>query len=156
AFECATWKKVCLNVDYHAQFDHHFYSAQFTLAHEELWIRATPTTVELRHANGWSFLHPRSYVKGGHTTHAAHMQASHQKHATWTPTRIIAWAATVGPSTAELAQKILKERRHPEWGYRSCLGLCRLAKRYGNARVEAACTRALRCGARSYRNVASI
>ena len=156
AFECATWKQVRLNVDYHAQLDDHFYSAAFTLAHEPLWARVTPTTVELRHGSGWSFLHLRSYVKGGHTTQAAHMPASHQKHAEWTPSRILGWAATVGPGTAKLAETILAEHHHPEWGYRSCLGLFRLAQRYGDARAEAACIRALAHGARSYRSVASI
>jgi hypothetical protein len=51
---------------------------------------------------------------------------------------------------------ILCERRHPEWGYRSCLGLFRLAKKYEPARVEAACARALFAGARSYRPVKTI
>jgi len=135
-FECATFKKVRLNVDYHAQFDDHFYSAAFTLAHEELWARATTTTVELLHAE--------------------HMPASHQKHASWTPSRILAWASSVGPGTSKLAETILAEHHHPEWGYRSCLGLFRLAARYGNERAENACLRALAHGARSYRNVASI
>jgi transposase len=155
-FECATWKQVRLNVDYHAEIDHHFYSGTFTLAHEQLWARVTPTTVELRHASGWSFLHIRSYVKGGHTTVTAHMPAAHQKHAEWTPTRILGWARSVGPMTEKLAETILAERHHPEWGYRSCLGLFRLAKRYGTTRVENACLVALEHGARSYRNVASI
>ena len=58
--------------------------------------------------------------------------------------------------TSKLAETILVERRHPEHGYRSCLGLFRLAKSFGNDRVEAACTRALAVGARSYRHVESI
>jgi transposase len=156
AFECATWKKVRLNLDYHAVIDDHFYSGPFTLAHQHLWARVTPTTVELRHGSGWNFLHLRSYVKGGHTTHKGHMPASHQKHAEWTPSRILAWALSVGPATAKLAETILAAHPHPEWGYRSCLGLFRLAKRHGDSRAEAACARALAHGARSYRSVASI
>ena len=84
------------------------------------------------------------------------MPASHQKHAEWTPSRILGWARTVGPMTARLSEAILAERRHPEHGYRSCLGLFRLAKRFGHERVEAACARALGVGARSYRHVESI
>ena len=41
-------------------------------------------------------------------------------------------------------------------GYRSCLGILRLAKRYDPARLEAACARAGSVGARSYRHVDSI
>jgi transposase len=147
---------VRLNVDYHTNVDEHFYSAPFTLVHEQLWARSTATTVELFHRGGRVASHLRSYVPGRHTTETGHMPAAHQKQAGWTPTRILGWASTVGSMTAALAEAILAERRHPEHGYRSCLGLFRLAKRFGNARVEAACARALTVGARSYRHVESI
>ena len=51
---------------------------------------------------------------------------------------------------------ILEERRHPEQGYRSCLGILRLDKRYGGERLESACARAAAVRARSYRHVESI
>ncbi|WP_437644946.1 IS21 family transposase [Sorangium sp. So ce362] len=155
-FVHAEWTKTRLNIDYHAKVRDHFYSAPFTLVHEELWARSTATTVELFHSRGRVASHLRSDVPGRHTTDPQHMPASHQKHAEWTPTRILGWASTVGPMTAMLSEAILAERRHPEHGYRSCLGLFRLAKRFGNERVEAACGRALAVGARSYRHVESI
>ena len=92
----------------------------------------------------------------GHTTVAEHMPKAHQKHMEWTPSRILHWAGSVGGKTRELAQAILAERRHPEQGYRSCLGILRLGKRYGDERLEAACARALAVRARSYRHVESI
>jgi transposase len=155
-FEYAAWKKAKLNIDYHVTFDDHFYSAPHSLIHEKLWVRATTTTVEVFHRSTRVASHARSYAKFKHTTIPAHMPTSHQKHAEWTPTRIIGWARTVGPRTSMLAEAILAEPRHPEHGYRSCLGLFRLAKRYGNERVEAACARALTVSARSYRHVESI
>jgi transposase len=66
------------------------------------------------------------------------------------------WATTIGPQTAALVTAILADRPHPEQGYRSCLGILRLAKRYDPARLEAACARALAAGARSYRHVDAI
>lgn len=156
AFEYAAWKKAMLNVDYHVAFDDHFYSAPHTLIYEELWLRTTTTSVEIFHRGTGVAAHARSYVKFGHTTVTAHMPMAHQKHAEWTPSRILGWASTVGPMTEKFAQAILAERRHPEHGYRSCLGLFRLAKRYGNERVEVACARALVVSARSYRHVESI
>ena len=62
----------------------------------------------------------------------------------------------VGPQTAALVEAILADRPHPEQGYRSCLGILRLAKRYGDARLEAACARAVAVGARSYRHLDAI
>lgn len=84
------------------------------------------------------------------------MPKSHQKQAGWTPSRLIHWGETVGESTGALVAAILADRPHPEQGYRSCLGILRLAKRYGNDRLEAACARGHRARARSYRHIESI
>jgi transposase len=84
------------------------------------------------------------------------MPHAHRAHLEWSPSRLIRWGATIGPETAALVQAILESRPHPEQGYRSCLGLLRLAKRYGAERLNAACARALAAGARSYRHVDSI
>ena len=86
----------------------------------------------------------------------AHMPKAHRAQAEWSPSRLLDWAKTIGPKTAELVQAILADRPHPEQGYRSCLGILRLAKRYGDDRVEAACARAVAVQARSYRHVAAI
>jgi transposase len=95
-------------------------------------------------------------VKGGFTTDPEHMPCAHRAHAEWTPSRILSWAEKVGAATHDLCEAILAERPHPEQGFRSCLGILRLGKKYGEARLEAACNRALRVRARSYRHVESI
>lgn len=156
AFTYAEWKTARLNIDYHVEVDHHFYSAPHALVHEQLDVRFGAATVELFHKNQRVASHARSHIRGRHTTDTAHMPKAHQKHLEWTPTRIIQWAGTIGPSTRALAEAILTERRHPEQGYRSCLGILRLSKHYGDDRLEAACGRALAVGARSYRHVESI
>jgi transposase len=155
-FAFSEWKTARLNIDYHAEIDHHYYSAPHALVHEQLDARLTAVTVELFHRGERVASHVRSYKRGGHTTVAEHMPKAHQKHMEWTPSRILHWAGSVGAKTRELAQAILAERRHPEQGYRSCLGILRLGKRYGNERLEAACARALSVRARSYRHVESI
>ena len=84
------------------------------------------------------------------------MPSAHRAHLEWSPTRLIHWAGTVGPRTQDLVAEILDSRRHPEQGYRTCLGILRLGQKYGEPRLEAASTRALTAGARSYRHVQSI
>ncbi len=157
-FEACTWKQVGLNIDYHVAFEDHFYSAPHALRTEdvELWLRATTTTVEIFHDRERVAAHVRSFARGGFTTITEHMPSSHRAHAEWTPSRILGWAEQVGAHTRALCEVILRDRRHPEWGYRSCLGLFRLAKKYGNARLDAASRRALYAGARSYRPVLTI
>ena len=112
--------------------------------------------MELFHHGQRVAAHARSFVRGKPTTCPAHMPKAHQAHAEWQPSRFIRWAATIGPQTAALVAAILADRPHPEQGYRSCLGILRLAKRYDPARLEAACARALAAGARSYRHVDAI
>jgi transposase len=159
-FEYATWKKVRVNIDYHVEVDHHFYSVPYTLReeHPELEARFTATTVELYRNNERVTSHLRSYARGLHTTKPEHMPKAHLKHLEWTPSRMIHWAGTIGPSTKALVEAILADRPHPEMGYRSCLGILRLCKdeRYGPTRLEPACARALLSGARSFHHVASI
>lgn len=151
-FQYAEWKPVRVNIDYHVDVGHHYYSAPHTLVHVKLDARSTATTVELFRNNWRVTSHVRSYVRGGHTTKPEHMPAAHLKHLEWTPSRILHWAGTVGPNTKALVEAILVERRHPEVGYRSCLGILRLSKdkRYGPERLEPACARALLSGAHTY------
>lgn len=155
-FTYAEWKQVRVNIDYHVEVDHHFYSAPHELVHEQLEARFTVTTVELFRAGVRITSHPRSFVRGTHTTKAEHMPKAHQKHLEWTPSRITGWAETIGPQTKELVVAILADRPHPEMGYRSCLGILRLAKQYGKERLESAAARAVAVRARSYRHVESI
>lgn len=155
-FTFAEWKKVRVNIDYHVVLDGHFYSAPHELIREELEARFTATTVELYRRGERITSHARSYARGGFTTKPEHMPKAHQKHLEWTPSRITHWAASIGPKTKELAEAILTDRPHPEMGYRSCLGILRLGKKYGAERLEAACARALHGGARSYKHVDNI
>lgn len=150
------WKKARVNIDYHIEVDHHYYSVHHSLFQEQVEARLTSTTVEIFLRGQRVASHLRSYVRGGHTTLPEHMPKSHQQHLEWTPSRIIGWAGTVGPQSQALVEAILADRPHPEQGYRSCLGILRLARRYGEARLEAAASRALAAGARSYRHVDSI
>jgi len=155
-FVYGEWIKARVNIDYHVEVHHHYYSVPYDLAHEVVEIRVSATTVEALHRGQRVAAHPRDDTRGRHTTNPAHMPKAHQHHLEWTPSRLIQWAATIGPQTAALVAAILADRPHPEQGYRSCLGLLRLSRRDGAARLEAACARAVAVGARSYRHVDSI
>ena len=155
-YEYATWKPVTVNIDYHVEVDGHYYSVPHQLARQVCDVRLTTTTVEVLQRGRRVASHPRSHGRGGHTTLSEHMPESHRRHLEWTPGRIVRWAQTSGPSTAAVVDEILRSRPHPEQGFRSCLGILRLGKRYGDERLEAACTRALALRAFSYRSVESI
>jgi transposase len=157
-FVYGEWKRATVNVDYHVEIDHHYYSVPHALVplRQPVDVRVSALTVEIFHRGQRVAAHLRSHARGQHTTDPAHMPKAHQAHREWSPSRLLAWAQTVGPQTAALVEAILASRPHPEQGYRSCLGILRLARREGAARLEAACARALAVGARSYRHVEAI
>ena len=155
-YEHALWKFVRAGIDYHVELAGHYYSVPFTLRGQRLELCYTAATIEVLHKGQRVASHVRSVVRGRHTTVAEHMPKSHRAHLEWSPERIARWAQTVGPQTRTLVEAIFADRPHPEQGYRSCLGILRLAKRFGDARLEAACTRAVAVRARSYRHVESI
>jgi len=155
-YEFAEWKKVRVNIDYHVEIDGHYYSVPYQLVRKALEARYSERTVECFHKGQRVASHPRSHLKGRHTTLPEHMPAAHRSYAEWTPQRLIRWAEKTGPATAGMVQTILERRAHPQQGFRSCLGIMRLGKSFGEERLEAACRRALTLGAYSYKSIESI
>jgi transposase len=155
-FAYARWGKAKVNIDYHVEVERSYYSVPYQLIGQTVETRVGATTVEVFLHGERVAAHQRSMRRGTYTTDPAHMPSSHRKHLEWAPSRLIAWAAKVGPSTAALVEAILADRPHPEQGYRSCLGIMRLARGYGSERLEAAAARALAAKARSYKHVESI
>jgi len=155
-YEFAQWKRARVNIDYHVELEHNFYSVPYRLAREEVDVRYTAGTLEVLYAGDRVASHPRRWGRGEYSTNPEHMPEAHRRYLEWSPGRIIGWAETVGPETAALVSAILERRPHPEHGYRGCLGIMRLAKHYPPERMEAASRRALHLGATSYRSVKSI
>jgi transposase len=156
AYEFAVWKDARVNIDYHVEFDKHYYSVPHTLIHQAVEVRATQATVEIFFNKQRIASHRRCNVPGRHTTVSEHMPSAHQKYLEWSPERLVRWAQTTGPHTARVVQALLDSRKHPQQAYRSCLGLLRLANHYGQERLEAACRRALPAGIHSYQGVKNI
>lgn len=157
-FVYAEWSRCTVHIDYHIAVDGHFYSVPYELRLDDKRVeaRATVSTVEIFSKGRRVASHVRSYEKGKYTTKPEHMPKAHRAHMEWSPSRMINWASTIGPNTEGLVTAILNERPHPEQGYRSCLGILRLAKKYGNGRLEAACGISLAVRARSYRHVEGV
>ena len=155
-WQWATFKTVKVHIDYHIEVDGHRYSVSHSLVGVTLEARVTDALVELLHRGQLVACHARNSRRGGFTTRDEHMPAAHRAHKQWTPERLIHWGGSIGANTGRFVTQLLQRFRHPEHGYRSCLGLLSLAKRYGPARVEAACTLALELGAGHYRHVRDI
>lgn len=155
-YEYAEWRKARVSLDYHVEVDKHYYSVPHSLLRQQLDVRLTERTVELFQRGQRVAVHVRSRRQGAHSTNAEHMPKAHRAHMEWTPGRLLHWAVEVGPHTRDLVKHLLWTRPHPEMGYRSCLGLLNLGKRFGPARLEAASERALLLGSPRRRSVLSL
>jgi transposase len=152
----AEWKRVRAAFDYHVDVDRHYYSVPHALVGQELWARFSAATVEVFHRSIRAASHVRSYQHGVHTTLPEHMPRAHRAHAEWTPTRLINWGASIGTNTCAVVEHLLKSKLHPEQGYRACLGLLSLARQYGQGRLEAASTLAVKLQSPTRKSVLSI
>lgn len=155
-YEYAEWKKARVFLDYHIQVADHYYSVPFTLVRQQVEVRLSATTVQVLHGRRRVASHRRSYQVGGHTTCPEHMPPHHRQKAEWTPERVRTWAARSGPAVQKMVEEMMERRQHPEQAVRSCFGLLRLTDKFGDERLNAACCRALRVGAFSYKSVRSI
>jgi transposase len=155
-FQYAEWKKARVNIDYHIEVEGHYYSVPHSLVRREIEVRVTASTVEIFHRGARVASHMRCRLRGSHTTVVEHMPKAHRAHLEWTPGRFLTWASEIGPSTRDKVRHLLFRKPHPEQGYRSCLGLLSLSRRYGLERLEKAAERALLLGSPTRRSVDSI
>jgi len=155
-WQWATFKKVRVHIDSHVEFEGHRYSVPNALIGVALELRVTAHAVEVLHQGTRVASHMRCAHKGGYTTVVEHLPQRHQHQAQWTPERLLAWGQRIGLACAATVNKMLERQPHPEHAYRACLGLLSLAKRYGDARLEAACALALSLGTSKYTHIRDI
>jgi transposase len=152
----AEWKQCRAGLDYHVDIGRHYYSVPYQLMKQTLWARIAARTVEVYFKGQRVASHVRTSGNRQHSTCHDHMPAHHKFREGWTPEKVRLKAACVGPSTEAFVEVIMRKRKHPEQGYRSCMGVLRLAKTFGADRLEHACARAAALNAYSYKSLNSI
>jgi transposase len=152
----AEWKQCRAGLDYHVDVDRHYYSVPHQLLKQKLWVRTTARTVEIFHKGQRVASHARTSGNRQHSTIRDHMPAHHRFREDWTPERIRRQAARIGPNVEAFVEVVMRQRKHPEQGYRTCLGTLRLAKTFGKTRLDSGCERALEINAHSYSSLHSI
>lgn len=149
-------KTARVHIDYHIDYERHYYSVPFTLIRKEVEVHANSNSVVIYHAGIRVATHVRSYRKGQHSTLPEHQPKAHQAMEEWTPERFLNWAASIGPATRTVVEHILQEKRYPVQSYRRILALLSNAKRYSPERLNQACGRALLINSPTRTSVESI
>jgi transposase len=152
-YEYAIRKTARVNIDYHVEFEKHFYSVPHPLIHQEVDLRITEHLVQIFHTGKSVAVHPRSSKAGGYTTLREHMPPNHQFMDKINANQLLSWAEKVGPQTHDLIHATLKSRPYPEQAFRSCLGILNLAKKHPSSRIELACQAVLQNKSLSYKAV---
>ncbi len=148
-FAIGRWVTATVNIDYHIDVDRHLYSVPYQLLHRKLDVFVTATAVGVFADGKRVASHVRSFLAGKFTTLDEHRPPEHSAMAQRTPNKLREDAAKLGPVIGVYVDRLLTAREHPEQGIRSCLGVLRLAKTYGAARLTLACERGLAAGALS-------
>ncbi|RWQ62948.1 MAG: IS21 family transposase, partial [Mesorhizobium sp.] len=152
----AEWRRCRVGIDYHIELHRHFYSVPYRFARSEVEVRYTIRTVEIFLGGERIAAHVRASSNGRHTTVAVHMPPNHQRYREWTPAKIRSEANRIGPMLRVLVDRIIERRAHPEQGYRACVGIIGLERRFGADRLEAAAQRALEFQVLNYPGIKSI
>ncbi len=155
-FEYAEWKTAQVHPDYHVAVDRNFYSVPHGLIGRKVDVRLTQRVVEVFHDHKRVASHVRTSQRGFHITVSAHMPKAHQRYADRTPASLIKRGAEMGTNVVIMVERLMRDRRHPEQGYRSAMGILSLGRAFGPDRLDAACEHALAINAISYASVLSI
>ena len=155
-WEFAEWRRARVNLDYHVEIEGFYYSVPHALVHAEVDVRVTARIVEIFHRGQRVGAHERRYGGARHGTNPDHMPTAHRRYAEWSPDRFRRWAAAVGPNTEQFVLAVLASRRHPEQGFRTCLGVLKLYRGVETTRAEAVSARALELGAFNCKSVAAL
>jgi transposase len=149
-------KQARVHIDYHIEYEQHYYSVPHHLVKQLVEIQCSDQTVAVYYQGQRMASHARSYRPGAHSTCAEHMPRNHRAMRDWSPERFLRWAADIGPQTAEVVKYLLQEKRHKEQSYRRILALLGNAKKYGRERLNNACGRALLINSPTRTSVESI
>ena len=155
-YQYALWKKAKINIDYHFVFEDHYYSVPYKYIGKKVEIRTTTKIVECFYLAERIAVHQRNFKKYAFSTIEEHMPTSHQEQAKFSIGTIKNWANKIGNNTLQFIDHIIATRAFPQQAYRACLGVLRLSNKYGEFRLEKACSKALLVGANRYYQVENI
>lgn len=134
------------------------YSVPYEYIKKKVDVKVTDTTIEIFYNHNRIASHRRLKGRPGqYSTITEHMPEDHQKYLEWNGDRFRKWAERIGINTYTVVNAILTSKRVEQQTYRSCMGLLKLAEKYSDALLEAACKKALSyTSSPSYKSIKNI
>ena len=129
-YEYKEFKLLQVSKDYHIQLEFNFYSVPYQLIGKKVEVWFSAKMVSITYEGKVVANHPKLLHKGAYSTKSEHMASSHKKYLEWSPGKIMNWGMNIGSETAKLFKNIMDSRPHPEMGFRTCLGIISIFKKY--------------------------
>ena len=147
-----------IQFNYHISVDGMLYSVPYEYIKKKVDVKVTDTTIEIFYNHNRIASHRRLKGRPGqYSTITEHMPEDHQKYLEWNGDRFRKWAERIGINTYTVVNAILTSKRVEQQTYRSCMGLLKLAEKYSDALLEAACKKALSyTSSPSYKSIKNI
>ena len=143
-FELSEWKIATVGPNYHISVDKQNYSVPYEYIKQKVDVRITKSTIEVFFDGNRICSHPRLYGRANqYSTTESHMPPNHQQYIQWNGERFKRWASKVGNNTKIVISAILSGYKVEQQGYKSCMGILKLADKYSAERLENACKKAL-------------
>jgi hypothetical protein len=143
-YEPSVWKQQTVGNDYLVTDGMNKYSVPFDLIGEQVQIRLTKNIIEIFFKGSRVTSHKRlEKYSVQPVVKVEHMPSNHHEYLNYNADEFKEWAWTVGKSTEEIVKHFLNSGNAPEQGYKDCVTLTKLGKRYGKKKLESACERML-------------
>ncbi len=151
------WRKNTVHPDYHIAIDYRFYSVPYQYVGKEVDVRLRGQVIDVFHRGRQIASHLRSNKKGRATTLKEHQPTKHKRASVEaTRARLEKNARDIGPHALALVVAIMDRNPNPEFGFRSCYGVLRLANGHQPDRFDGACRYAMELGSTTYRGLDNI
>ena len=143
-FELSEWKIATVALNYHISVVKQNYSVPYEYIKQKVDVRITKSTIEVFYGGNRICSHPRLYGRANqYSTSESHMPPNHQQYMQWNGECFAKWAAKIGSNTETVIKTLLGVYKVEQQGYKSCMGIQKLADKYSPERLENACRKAL-------------
>ena len=143
-YEYGIWKYATVQLNYHIAIDRMYYSVPYWYIHQKVRVRISKYKIDIYLGEARIASHTRLYGHPGqYSTNPDHMPANHKQALEWNGDRFRRWAKSIGPSTFEVIDKLLKSYKAEEQGYNACMSILKFADKYTPERLEKTCAKAL-------------
>lgn len=154
SFDSCVWVRVKLHGDCHVQHEYCRYSAPYQLVSQLLWLRASESTVRIYKDYEMVAVHPRLIKPGSRHTLDEHLPPNGLAYKMRDPQWCLKQSKMIGHFCHQVIVKLFDDNVLDQ--LRAAQGIVGLKEKFGAARLEAACKRAIAFETTNYHSIKNI